>query len=580
MSVDDVAPDDPRLDLDTTYRELTMPSPVEHGGGGQFLIDDVANEDRADEPSLYDELRATWYDVVDDPSDEPVRLGDAIEQDGGRPDLAVTFRSSPWDAGEGTGDDYSPWYKYHLTLRPLDPATGEVEDRAPLNSCSLTVIPHVRGLVQQDGSAKELQHGPGTMLHVQTTWVADHEELVDRAADVLDAAIGYDLDRELVDDDSKKGWKVEDHHRFHEDYLDDVVEVLRRSEDLIALEGGKLSPLRGERGRDGWEEYAFTTSRFDLLGIPNARDVLPPKAEIGLKVYLPDQPERLEFPLDQPKIEAWLKTKPGEQKAAFGDIPAIHDVLKSVVLSHLTWAGVPSDALLEDEKSLGSGAEPFQWHHPQNRREQLRKWYESQRPDVFREATRDYRDRAGLAYDVLQILTETAGSTYAELGERTGASYSAIQRQARRLEDQGICERLPGNGADGEVLLCWSAPEMGRIAGDVLTEVRPDDTPEDRRARAEQRRAERDDWRDLHADDDADAAADADSATDSESEHDSGGDDRDEPDVDDAARQRRRFVGLDELDRVDVDHLPPLVDAGRLDRDEIRVHADGDPAIS
>ncbi|MCO8254557.1 winged helix-turn-helix domain-containing protein [Haladaptatus sp. AB618] len=554
MSVDNTRPDDPRHSLNADYAELTWPAPVEHGGGGQFLLDDVANS--AVDTSLYDRLRKLWYDVVDSPEDEPVHVG-TIQQEDGQDDLAVLFRSSKWRAGEGTGDDYKPFFKYHLTLRPIGP-TGEIEHgRTPLRACSLTIMPYLKGLVQPDGEPLRLQYGTGTMIHVNSTWVADHGQLVDRSADVLDAALDeYRFDRELIVEESQRGWKVEDHHRFDERYIEDVVETLRRSEDLIALENGELSALDGERGKHGWSEYKFSTSRFDLLGVKDAADVLPPKAEILLKCYLPDHPERLEHPMDQPKLEAALITKQGERKPHFDEIPVIHHVLKSVVLSHFIWAGVPTDAILADEVSLGPDAEPYEWEHPQNRREQLQQWYKSKIPDLYAEATRTYRDRPGLTYDILQILVETAGATYDELVERTGARYSTVQRQARRLEDLGLCERLSGQ----QTLLTWSAPTMGEHAADVLEDVNSGDTPADRRERADERREELEEWHDAHEADE---------------------DETGEPDEsNESRREQRRFAGLDELSQITVEHLPPLVDADRLGLDEIRIHVDADPAIS
>ncbi|ELZ36298.1 hypothetical protein C471_15872 [Halorubrum saccharovorum DSM 1137] len=87
--------------------------------------------------ALYSAVHQLWYDVVGDRDDEP---GIAAEVDHdvlpwldaptpGR-EWVVKLTSSRWKAGTGTGDDYSAYYKYDLTLRERD-EDGDVDDCDP-----------------------------------------------------------------------------------------------------------------------------------------------------------------------------------------------------------------------------------------------------------------------------------------------------------------------------------------------------------------------------------------------------------------------------------------------------------------
>ena len=192
--------------------EQTLPRPARHGGAGMFVLNDVSR-DAATIPwnagehrqipdgSLYQHARAARYahedDLVEDPDGrERVVLARDYESDG--EPHAIIMTDSRWRAGTGQGDDYSPWYKYDLTLRPLDEDGAIAWDRTPVEALNVKLQPQYDQLVDADGDALALPYGEGTLVHVQSTWVEHPRVLLERTQDLVEAALGYELDASFV----------------------------------------------------------------------------------------------------------------------------------------------------------------------------------------------------------------------------------------------------------------------------------------------------------------------------------------------------------------------------------------------
>lgn len=499
----------------------TLPKPADHGGAGMFVLNDdhLASDElphetgeyqQVPDASLYQHARAAWYaresDVIEVDGTEKIVLCRDYEVAG--EDHAVSLTSSRWRAGRGTGDDYRAFFKYDLTLQPLD-EDGQVEwDRTPVEALSVKIQPQIEGLVDSSGDDLSLPFGTGTLCHVTSTWVDRPELLGDRAGDLVAHALGYDHGLTFVAEDSRRFWKAESHVRFAEAKLDDVVQTLRQSADLFAQHAAEFE-TDGVRESHQWLEAKITTRDWEKLGFPQL------DANILLKVYMANSAERAPYPFDQPKIEAALLGNPGGEKRHWDEWDDIMQALREIVLSHLRWAGVGPTDLVADDYYEGVAGEPYEWEHPEGRRFWLQQHYESLVPDLYREAT---KESTTLVYDILDAVQRHGRVTYQQLVDETGAAYRTVRYHVRRLsedvggDDPGLLERI----RDVETWVAFSAQAFEDDATDALDEVRPDDTPTDREDRAEERRERRQEREETGDDTESDDATDSDEEADTE----------------------------------------------------------------
>jgi len=508
---DDVVQEDelPTAGLERQEGISTVPrthrKPASHGSTGQFVINDRGRD--ADEIPGVDELeyrnipdgsayqaaRARWYRADVEPG-ETIEITTSYNPSWSEreEELGVIMTPSRSHAGQGEGDDYTAWYKYDLTIRQLD-SDGEISERTPAESLNLTLYPQVQGLVHKGGQPLELPNGPGTRVQVQTTWVEDADEVVVRALDLLEAALGYDGDRTLVNPESLGFWKAEAHLRFDVDRADDVVHTIRQSTDLLARHSAEVDETAEHDGNKWLEAKIEPTEDWHLLGFP---DVSVP---IGLKLYYPEDPDNAPFPLDQPKLEAFVagkeqvRNEDGEvvRRAIPADrLDDLLAVLREIVCTTLEWADVGPEDLVADDFLDGAGGEPYTYSYPQGRRSWLRDHYESLVPDIYREATKTNTD---LIYDILSVVERRGTVTYDELMRETGAAYRTVRRHVARLEEDvggdepGILKRVQ----DSVTFVAFSSRALEEDAEETLDEINPDDTVEDQHDRAEERRERR-----------------------------------------------------------------------------------------
>lgn len=496
-----------------TTTEVVLPSAARHGGGGKFLVDDRGRDDELaakfavgddgrqfPDGSLYQHARAAFYAAVEDDrivEDEKGREYAVLSRDYEHPaadeddTYAVTLRSTRWKAGMGEGGDYGAWYKYDLTIRPLDEDGSIAFDRTPPRSLSLKIMPQVDGLVYKDGNPLELPHGEGSLVQVQSTWVDDTEQFVERAAHLLGHALNYGLRRRDLVDDSAAFSKAEVHHRVDESVAGDLVQTVRQSAELLAQHSADVE-TSGVHEDDRWLEAKIVTDGWDKLGFPRL------DADILLKVYYPDKPDFVEYPMDQPKIEVALEGKETvvdeetglttERMVPWDRWDEVMAILEEILLSHLTWADVSPADLVADDYSEGAQAEPVAIRHPEGRRLWLRKHYESLVPALYREATKSNTD---LIYDILDVVRRRGSVTYDDLVDETGAARRTIREHVRRLEREvggedgpGLLERHRGH----VTLVSFSSRYLEELTDDdgrhALEKIKPEGTPADRRERA------------------------------------------------------------------------------------------------
>ncbi|MFC7134358.1 MULTISPECIES: winged helix-turn-helix domain-containing protein [Salinibaculum] len=572
--------------VDTTTE--TMPAPARHGANGTFTLEDLerdADELRRkwglddDRPlpngSAYQHARAAWLatdDIVEYDDKEYRVLSRDFEHphddEDGR--FAVTLVSSPWRAGREIGGEYRAFYKYDLTLRPVDDDGAIRWGSTPDRSFSVKIRPQREDLIQKDGSSFDIPYSEGSFLTVQATWLEDITEAIALATKFLGGALGYQLKVDDICQDSARFTKAEVHQRIERVKEQHVVQTIRQSADLLAAHEADLD-TRGKYEDGKWMECWLQTDAWEKLGFP-ALD-----AQLSIKVYYPDHPEKLEYPMDQPKVEVALEGKERvydeeQNQRVRRAIPMnrwneVMAVLEEVLLTHLSWADVREDHLVADDYSDGPDAPPIAFQKPEGRREWLQRHYESLVPPLYRQAT---SHRTDLVYDILAALRDApddaAGMTYDQLVEQTGAAYRTVRKHVRRLceagpaRGPGILERERG----AVTLVSWSSRFLEELGQDVLDEINPGDQPEDRRDRAEERRERREQ---RQADQEDVDRAESVAAGEDES---TGGD------AGDGSSTWRYFGDVD----LRPDQLARALDQEYLDHDEVRVRVDNSPLFA
>lgn len=496
MSVDDPAGPGASLgnlpDADTEQRR--GPRPVAHGSSVQTVFNDLdldlaftadgVDSDR--DTSIYDAFLAYWREAVGDRDFEPYPVAtldpDRVEwlppaRDGREYVLELT--SSRWKAGTGTGDDYRPYYDYHLRLRELD---DDGETHKPPLACHLEIMPQYADLNYKDGNPLETPYGEGTRVVTWTTWAESGEEVETRTLDVLEAVLGADRDRLRLarNDDSRRIAKAEAHVRFSIDKKGAVVETLEQTKQLIAYGGETELESYQKRQQEGYLEARVDADRWHLLGFPET------PYDMELKVYQAKQwaeKNRDEY-AHHPKLEASFAGVRGN-----GALPHVDEwddtlqTLREVVSTHLDWAAVGREDLVEDDYFDGPRVDEYQYAFPTNRREQLRLRYENVATDLYREAT---KANTRAVYDILRVLAEERGATYDTLEARTGLARSSVRRHVRRLDDRGVVDRV-GN----PVLVVFPNLEVLDEASEILRQVFAGDSIDDMNERAEERRERR-----------------------------------------------------------------------------------------
>ena len=497
---------------DPSLEDRVAPRPVAHGAAVQAVFNDVDRD-----LAIYSAVHQLWYDEVGDRDQEPGVVAELDQHDlpwldeptPGR-EWVVALTSSRWKAGTGTGDDYSAYYKYDLTLREQD-EDGDLSKTG--KACSVRVVPQFSDLNYKDGNALTLQYGEGSLVRCSTTWADSADEVEARMLDVLVETLDVDRGRLFADRDeeSRRLTKAEAHHRFDIGWKRQVVETIDQTRELIAYGGMSEIEAHQLRQREGYLEALLDADRWHLLGFERT------SYDIELKCYQAAGWAEIprEDPAHHPKLEASFAGTAGDEALPHvDDWDEVMSVLRSIVSAHLEWSGVGREELVADDYQPGPAVPEYRYPHPGGRREQLRERFETVATEIHREAL---KANTQAVYDILRVVATESGASYDTLEERTGLARSTIRYHVTRLVDVGVAEKV-----SNPVLVVFPSLAVLDEAEEILRTIYPDDQVDDMKERAEkrrERREERDDPSSVdqeESDDQEDEAGDGDRGRNSE----------------------------------------------------------------
>lgn len=464
------------LDSDVgDLEDRSGPEPRAHGSAIMNVFNDL---DGSGDP-LYDRALDYWRTNVGDRDEEPYVVDDDFAPDWLPDDrYHLLLTSSRWKAGTFSGGSYRPYFKYHLKVRRVD---DDGDYLKPPIALHVVITPQYRDLVYESDDPIECPYGEGTKINAWSTYAETAEAIEDRALDALIAA--FDVDRRRLDLDrdhnSRRIAKAESHVRFIEDLKPEAVEAIENTKKLIAWGGDSKIDAAQKRQSQGWLEASCRSNRWDLLGFPST------SFDIKLKVYhFGDWHNRSsDDPLHHPKIEAAFA---GVNDGRLPHVSQWDDVMKTlrtIVSSHLDWAGIERADLVEDDHFDGAAAPEYEYRHPVGRRSMLRRRYQDVATEIYRESMKPNTDSI---FDILRVMVDEYGATYDVLERKTGLARSTIRYHAARLEDVGLVERI-GN----PVVLVFASDALLDRAREILREIKPEYQPSDLRDRAEDRRDRR-----------------------------------------------------------------------------------------
>ncbi|QLG62191.1 DUF7845 domain-containing protein [Halorarum salinum] len=611
MSLDAPTPAEPptdnggllRLEGITTTTEQ-LPEPTRHGGNLHVVLNDQyrpaaeIEHDSGDrdlpDGSAYQTARARWYEAADADEVHTVETPKGYEREYvvledeyelfDEP-VAVTLNSSRCELGQVTSaGNFRAYFKYNLTLKPLDD-DGEVRwFGTPTTSLNVTIRPQDAGLArktQEEGIVQKWSppYGSGTEIRAQTTWAESTQEIQGRIETLLYDVLGYEWDDLDAQNESRTFWKSEVHHRVAEEVAPEIVHTMRQSAELLARHEADLKE-ETVHSEGTWKIVKLRTDGWEQLGFPILRG-----QDVQIKLYMPDAPaEYLEYPMDQPKVEVSLEGRPRGGDAYHVDRwEQITHVLESILLSHLRWADVGTEHILQDDMSLGPAADLLSWEHPEGRRAWLRDHYESLTPRVYAEAR---KSQTTAVYDILHSIKRRDIATYAEIAQDVGLVERTVRGHVARLtgtaKEPGILKTIP----DAVTFVTFSAEWWEDDAREALDRVYPNDTAEDRSRRRQTRVEERLLKRTLGL-----TPASSSSSSDGESEDDQvpivdvddDSDQEDDRDDDDRGRDgtpdQRCWRYFHDVD-LDGAQLGIALDRGYLPEDHVRVRIDDSPLFS
>ena len=514
---------------------------MSHGAGVSVTLnDDVAT---------YDAFVELWRERDLSPGDK-IALVENFEVDYLDGELALLWTSSRWKAGMDGGHGWKQWYKHHLQLRRVvrDSDTGEVKTyRKPPIALNIVVEPQIEGLTYEDGNEVHLPFGEGTRLNIQTTYCERGSQVVTRALEAVNTALGdvVGVDATDVKQDSARIWKAEAHFRFDIDQKHAVVRTLQQTSKLIDIGGRSEIDEYRRRQQEGWLEARVESDRFDHLGFD----------EVGyselLKVYqTSDWGDRSPGdPLHHPKIEASLNGTKGCNAPHLSDWDDVLSRLRSLVCAHAEWAGVGECDLVADDYFDPSRQPTFEWDHPEGRRDDLANYYNRFEAVIQQEAL---QKQTLAVYDLLMVLAEYHGATYDQLESEVGLCRSTLQHHVSRLKNVGLLTTI-GNPC----IVAFDAEYLYDTADEVLDELATahfsEETLARRRLAREERASERKDKREGK-----DTTTGETDGTTSLNPEDRGGTEN---------KQREPFVYLNEWHGTPQMMLNELLDGDRTERD-------------
>jgi len=468
----DIMPSELEAGVDTRTRQRT--TPITHGAGTSSVLDD--------DNEVYEALRELWRDRVDD-ADEKFSVSADVDFLPGDNYVWVFFSSGYKAGSENQYGNWKQWYKYHVMLRRVErnAETGEIEKlHKPATSVHAVVEPQKEGMTydpeDNDGELVEvdLPYGEGSRVQVQTTYVERPSQCVRRALSGLQDVLGVDDDADLVDAgrlkrESCRIWKLEAYLRFDIDKKHPAIRTLRKSENLINVGGGAEIESFRERQEEGHLEARVTSDTWNHLGVTEATTTVREDGEetsVGyereLKIYQAsgwyEKPRS--YHAHHPKIEASLGSG---RNPHIDEWHEVQERLRELVLSHAEWAGIEDSDLIGDDYFKPDTQPVMEFEHPEGRREDLQRYYNRFEAVIYSECL---KRESYAAYDILSVMVEYNGATYARLESETGYSRSNLQYHVRRLKDAGLV-RTTGNPA----IICFATGAVQDTAEEAIEDV-------------------------------------------------------------------------------------------------------------
>lgn len=500
---DSTAPQQKRFPRDLTVnncRQIERVEPISHGFGGTLNLDDTDKPVPADAPhyseipdgSLYQTCRVAYLNgekVTVDDRERVVLTRDyrpdwiPTDEDAEPAKHAVTLTSSRWRAGTGTGDNYSPFYKYDLKMWGID-EDGDLHDDT-IYSLTAKVMPQYEFLVQPDGTPLNLPYGEGSHVQAATTYLTASRQLLQRCMSLCSDALDYNIKPDNITADSRSVIKQESYLRYDEERDADVTQALIDSASLIPHEGGDTSKGEFHASAKRKDEFKFQSEDFDRIGYHATGNL-----SIELKTYYAPNPDDAheDSPLKHPKIEASLGDL-SDVELSWSEYDQIKEVLDALVVGHLEDAYVTDDELIADTVLKPEQRDTITVDHSEERKDWLRSYYSNLKPDLYRELTSEHTSKP---YDVIRTIAKYNGAaSYDTIAEETGIARRTVRYHCRKLaeiggENPGIVDRQ-----QGACVFVTLTEQMQGIVTDALDSSRPADNPEKQEERKEQRQEKR-----------------------------------------------------------------------------------------
>lgn len=441
----------------------TFSLPIIHGSSIEFHHDDLA---------VYNNTMDLWRQEVGEPGERAIvaRYTPEFADE----EYHFFLRSSRWKAGTGEGDDYSAYFKYHISAQ-IKADDGNYKN--PVQSLSLLIYPQRHGMTYKDGNTVELPHGEGSHIVINTTYADSSGEVLRRGQRLLEEILD-EYDPSSIQWDTGSISKLETHLRFDRRLMETAVTGLINTERLISWMGRSTITGAEQRRREpGWDIWKFGSGAWHRLGFQKLGDYI-----YGLKAYSANRWEK--HPenhfLHHPKIEAfYFGKKSDESQPHVDDWDELVDALRHITTMHAhNWIGIDRDDLVPDDFFDGPAAPPYEYECLEGRRDDLHSMQQDTKTAIMKEAM---RSRSDVPYALLAAMIDHPhGVPFKTLREQLNASQRTIRRHAKRMEDAGIAERV---GNPGE--LRFKSAVIHETARETMEEMNPGETAADQRERRE-----------------------------------------------------------------------------------------------
>lgn len=451
-----------RNDVEIEYTKQNFAKPSSHGSKAKFNI--------SDNHSLYRTVErfATSRGINSNGGPHIVEGYTTDLLRGGC--LNVKISSSNWSGGFGTGDDFSPLQKYHITVRPRDDQ-GQTIEKTPLDALSLTIHPQIPGLISSSGRPMTYPYPGTTLVYVDTTHVRSADEFIHRANDLLEFVFDYEIASDDVIDGSGGIMKLEMYHRINKKCESVIKSVLQDS----------CSLLDDQIGLHQRSELEFSSRYWHRLGFPQYSH------GINAKLYYANISANTGGPLKHLKFETQFVRLDSQNKLpSFDEFDMIQHNLTEILNSHLIWATIGGADLVADRVYDGRNQPTCSWEHPANSREVLKETALTMYSEVWHQIN---NNRTTAPKDILWTLVKDTYSlqTYDDLVDATGLVRSTIRKHVKNLEEKGIITRIRSH----ETMINCKNQYIAEVVIKALNDAFPEETVEEINQRAEENKQRR-----------------------------------------------------------------------------------------